>query len=166
MERIMPNLMKTTRKSIGLASIAGLLLVTGCAGTYGAGEIQSGSVGEAASVREGRVVSVRPVKIQAGKNNQIIGAVVGAAIGGIAGSQVGGGDDENAIGAVVGATAGGVLGNEIAKGANTRDGYAYVIDFGDGQLKEITQGADLYIEAGTEVFVTFYTDRVRVAPAY
>lgn len=152
-------------KSFGAASAAGLmLLVTGCASNYGGNTVGAGSVGEAASVREGRVVSVRAVQIEAGQNNKVIGTVIGAAIGGIAGSQVGGGKEENAVGAIVGATAGGVIGNEVAKGVNTRPGYAYVVDFGN-ELVEITQGADVYIEPGSRVFVTFYTDRTRIAPA-
>ncbi len=162
----MPKNMMKSFKTLGAAGAAGLtLVVTGCAGSYGANEMQVGSVGEAATVREGMVVAVRPVQIEAGNNNRVIGTVLGAALGGLAGSQVGGGDAENAAGAVIGATAGGVLGNEVAKGTNRRPGYAYTIDFGDGQLKEITQGADVYIEPGRRVFVTFYTDRVRVAPA-
>ena len=162
----MPNMTKFSPKSLGVATAAGMMLVvTGCAGGYGAGDMPASTVGEAATVREGRVVSVRPVQIAASNQNKVIGTVVGAAIGGIAGSQVGGGKEENAAGAVIGATAGGVLGHEIAKGTNTRAGYAYVVDFNDGKLLEITQGADIYIEPGTRVFVTFYTDRTRIAPA-
>lgn len=157
--------MSLSIKSIGAASAMGfMMLVTGCASTYGGNEVGAGAVGEAASVREGTVVSVRPVKIEAGKGNKVVGTVIGAAIGGIAGSQIGGGSEEQAVGAIAGATIGGVIGNEVAKGTNTRDGYAYVIDFG-GELLEITQGADMYIQPGTRVFVTFYSDRVRVAPA-
>lgn len=153
-------------KSFGTASAMGLmLLVTGCASSYGGNEYGAGTVGQPATVREGYVVSVRPVKIKAGNNNQVIGTVVGAAIGGIAGSQVGGGREENAVGAIAGATIGGVVGNEVAKGSNTRDGYAYVIDFGDGEVLEITQGADIYVQPGTRVFVSFYPDRARIQPA-
>lgn len=162
----MPYSRIVSYKSFAAASAAGLmLLVTGCASSYGAGEITQAGVGESATVRQGYVSSVRPVRIAAGNTNKVIGTVVGAAIGGIAGSQVGGGKEENAVGAIVGATAGGVIGNEVAKGANTRAGYAYVIDFGDGKLVEITQGADVYIEPGTRVNVAYYSDRVRISPA-
>ena len=81
-----------------------------------------------------------------------------------AGSQIGGGREENAAGAVAGAVAGGVIGNEISKGANTRQGYAYIIDFGNGDIKEIVQGADVVIAPGTPVYVSFGMDAIRVWP--
>ena len=78
--------------------------------------------------------------------------------------DVGGGDDERAAGAVAGAVIGGVIGNEVSRGVNTRQGYAYIIDFGDGKIQEIVQGADVVIAPGTIVYVSFGTDRVRVWP--
>ena len=161
----MPHSKFFSLKSLGLASAAGLMLaVTGCASSYGAGEVYSPGVGEAATVREGTIVSVRPVQIKPDQN--YIGAATGAILGGLAGSQLGGGDTARTAGGVAGAVAGGVIGNEVSKAGNTRPGYAYVIDFGNGQLKEVVQGADVYIEPGRRVFVTFSTDRVRVTPAY
>lgn len=150
-------------RAMALSAGLGLLIsVAGCAGTYGAGETPASSVGQTATVREGFVVSVRAVKIQPDQN--YLGAGVGAVLGGLAGSQLGGGKEENAAGAIAGAVAGGVIGNQVTKAGNTRDGYAYVIDFGGGKIQEITQGADVYIQPGTPVYVSFGTDRTRVWP--
>ena len=161
----MPNSNIFSRKSIGAASAFGLMVaLSGCAGSYGAGETVASGVGQQATVKQGIVQHVRPVKIKPDQN--YLGAGVGAVLGGLAGSQVGGGREENAAGAIAGAVAGGVIGNEITKAGNTRDGYAYVIDFGNGDLREIVQGADIYIEPGTRVNVSYGTDRTRITPAY
>lgn len=158
----MPNLIKSSR-SLALTAGLGLAVALGsCASNYGAGDTPASSVGQTATVREGFVVSVRAVKIQPDQN--YLGAGVGAVLGGLAGSQIGGGREENAAGAIAGAVAGGVIGNQVSKAGNTRDGFAYVIDFGGGKIQEVTQGADVYIQPGTPVYVSFGTDRVRVWP--
>ena len=152
-------------KAFGTAAAAGLLIaVSGCASSYGAGDVYGAGVGAAATGREGTVVAGRQVQIKPDQN--YLGAGVGAVLGGLAGSQLGGGDTARTAGGVAGAVAGGVIGNEVSKAGNTRPGYAYTIDFGNGQLKEIVQGADVYIEPGRRVFVSFGSDRVRVTPAY
>ena len=150
-----------------LAGVLGgmALAVTGCAGNYGANETVSSGVGYASTVREGRVESVREVTIK--PDGTLLGTGTGAVLGGIAGSQIGGGDLENTAGGVAGAVIGGILGSQIEKSANTRPGYAYMIRFEpDGDLKEVIQGADILIQPGTPVYVTFGTDRTRVTPRY
>lgn len=154
--------LKSTRKFALAAGLGTMLVLSGCAGSYGASERTASGVGQTATVREGVVISTEPVTIKPDQN--YLGAGVGAVLGGLAGSQVGGGREENAAGAVAGAVLGGVIGNEVTKGANTRQGYAYVIDFGNGKVQEIVQGADVVIAPGTPVYVSFGTDRVRVWP--
>lgn len=139
------------------------LALTGCAGSYGANQASSSSVGVASTVREGTVTAVREVQIR--PDNSVIGAASGAVLGGLAGSELGGGDKANTAGAIGGAVLGGVAGNEAGKAVNTRPGYAYTVKFASGDLREIIQGADIYIAPGTPVNVTFREDGVRVAPA-
>ena len=69
-------------------------------------------------------------------------------------------------GAAAGAVLGGVAGSEAGKAINTRQGYAYTVRFDSGEVKEIVQGADVYIAPGNPVNVTFRTDGVIVTPAY
>ena len=162
MELIMTAIMKFSRSAALAAGLVSLSVLAGCAGTYGASERTASGVGQTVTVREGMVISSEPVTIQPDRN--LLGAATGAVLGGIAGSNVGGGDDERAAGAVAGAVIGGVIGNEVSRGVNTRQGYAYIIDFGDGKIQEIVQGADVVIAPGTIVYVSFGTDRVRVWP--
>lgn len=139
------------------------MILAGCAGGYGANEVSSTGVREAATIREGTVTAVREVVIT--KDNSILGAATGAVLGGIAGSEIGGGDKAQTAGGVAGAVLGGVAGNEAGKRLNRRKGFAYTVRFTSGEIKEIVQGADLYIAPGTPVNVVFRTDGVVVTPA-
>ncbi|MEM0985762.1 MAG: glycine zipper 2TM domain-containing protein [Pseudomonadota bacterium] len=145
-------------------AVAGLTLaLAGCAGSFGANEVSTAGVREAATVREGTVTAVREVTIQ--NDNSVLGAATGAVLGGIAGAQIGGGDAANTAGGVAGAVLGGVAGNQAGKALNRRRGFAYTVRFASGELKEIVQGADIYIAPGTPVNVVFRTDGVVVTPS-
>lgn len=154
---------KAPRPLLAGALLAMTLAVTGCAGNYGAGQSSPSGVGVAATIREGVVTSVSEVQIR--PDNSVIGAATGAVLGGLAGSELGGGDKAQTAGAIGGAVLGGVAGNEAGKAVNTRRGYAYVVRFNSGEVKEIIQGADVYIAPGTPVNVIFREDGVRVTPA-
>lgn len=140
------------------------LALAGCAGSYGANEVSTTGVREAATVRSGTVTAVREVRIR--PDRSVIGAATGAVLGGLAGSELGGGDKAETAGAIGGAVLGGVAGSEAGKAINTRQGYAYTVRFDSGEVKEIVQGADVYIAPGNPVNVTFRTDGVVVTPAY
>ncbi|MEE9380480.1 MAG: glycine zipper 2TM domain-containing protein [Hyphomonadaceae bacterium] len=156
---------KTRKASPMMAAAFGALTLAlaGCAGSYGANQVKPGGVGYASTIREGTVTSVRQVTIR--PDNSILGAATGAVLGGLAGSELGGGDKAQTAGGIAGAVIGGVAGNEAGKALNTRQGYAYTVRFASGDLKEIVQGADIYIAPGTPVNVTFGTDKVTVTPA-
>lgn len=146
------------------AALGGLMLVTaGCASTYGANEVSPNAVRTAATVRPGIVLSVREVTIR--PENSGVGTGIGAVLGGLLGSQVGGRNSTQAIGAIGGAVIGGVAGNAAGRAAGTSRGLAYVIEFQNGEAREIVQGADIYIAPGTPVNVTFRADGAIVTPA-
>jgi len=161
----MTNTFALGRTRAGFAAVATALALTlgGCASNYGGNTVSSGAVGYAATVRPGYVTAVREVQIT--PEQSILGMVVGGALGGLAGSELGGGDKAQTAGGIAGAVIGGVAGSEAGKRLNTRKGFAYMIEFDTGEVKEIIQGADILIQPGTRVNVTFGTDRVRVAPA-
>ncbi|MEM7661392.1 MAG: glycine zipper domain-containing protein [Pseudomonadota bacterium] len=146
------------------AALSGLMLITaGCASTYGANEVNPNAVRTAATVRPAVVQSVREVTIR--PQNSGVGAGAGALLGGLLGSQVGGRDTTQAIGAVGGAVLGGLAGNAAGRAAQTSEGLAYVVQFENGEIREIIQGADVYIAPGTPVNVTFRADGAIVSPA-
>ena len=155
--------LKAPSKMIAGAFAALTLTLAGCAGTYGANTVDSNSVGYASTVRQGTITAVREVTIRPDKS--FLGAATGAVLGGLAGSELGGGDKAQTAGAVGGAVLGGLAGNELGKGANTRRGFAYTIRFDSGEVAEIVQGADIYMYPGNRVNVTYNADRVTVSPA-
>ncbi|MEM8633781.1 MAG: glycine zipper 2TM domain-containing protein [Pseudomonadota bacterium] len=161
----MTHMTQSTRIRMPIAAALGALtLVTaGCATTYGANEVNPNAVRTAATVRPAVVQSVRQVTIR--PQNSGVGAGAGALIGGLLGSQVGGRDTTQAIGAVGGAVLGGLAGNAAGRAAQTGQGLAYVVQFENGEIREIIQGADVYIAPGTPVNVTFRADGAIVSPA-
>ena len=144
-----------------VAGLGALTLTLGACANYG-GTRSPGSVGYASTVKEGVIQSVNGVTIK--PDNSIIGAGVGAVLGGIAGSELGGGDKAKTAGAIGGAVLGGVAGNEAGKALNTRNGYSYIVRFNSGELKEIVVKGDNPIPAGVMVDVVFATDGVQIYP--
>ena len=87
-----------TRKKPALftaVAMGALLAISGCASNQGARDYKSSEVGQVTRIDEGTIVSAEPIMIEGREG--YLGAATGAVIGGIAGSQIGGGDDEKAI---------------------------------------------------------------------
>ncbi|GAB3432742.1 glycine zipper 2TM domain-containing protein [Massilia solisilvae] len=99
-------------------------------------------------VRTGTVESIRNVSIVNPERG--VGTVGGAALGGLAGSNIGGGKGE-AAGAIVGALAGGLLGQRIEQSANTKQGIEITVRLDTGELVAITQTADEQFRPGERV---------------
>lgn len=154
--------MATTARTAALATALALTTALGaCASGVGAGDYARSSVGQVNRVEEGVIVQVRPVRIEGTRT--IVGPATGAVIGGVAGSQVGGGDEERAIAAVAGAVLGGLAGSAIENAGTERRGFAYTVRKADGQVVNIVQGADIQMAPGTPVWIN-YGDRARVTP--
>lgn len=162
----MTALIKTTRRPrLLLTGLVGALMLsaTACATNYGANDIDRGAIRQASTVRPGIVTSVRDVTIR-GNDNSGIATGVGAVLGGLLGSQVGGRNSTQAIGAVGGAVLGGLAGNAVGRAAGTANGLAYVVKFENGEVREIVQGNDVYIQPGTPVNVIFRADGAIITP--
>lgn len=138
------------------------LALAGCANSYGTNSTSTASVGQASTVYTGVVTSVREVTIRPDKS--ILGAATGAVLGGLAGSELGGGDKAETAGAIGGAVLGGIAGNEAGKSLGTQRGYAYVVQFDEGDVKEIVQGGDILIQPGTPVNIIAGVDGFKLIP--
>lgn len=125
------------------------VFVAGCAtppqsaSVYRASQTQNEQV-----VRMGTVESVRNVVIANPESG--VGTMGGAALGGLAGSQVGSGNGSAAVG-IVGAIAGGLIGNRIEARANNRPGLEITVKLDSGELRAITQEADEMFKPGERV---------------
>ena len=138
------------KKILVASTLAASMLVAGCASPgVGGGDYSRGQVRGEQSVRLGVVEGVRDVIIDA--NNTGTGTLAGAALGGIAGSTVGGGGRANAAGAIAGAVVGGLIGNSIEKNNNDRQGVEVTIRLEGGRIIAITQGRDEDFRVGDRV---------------
>ena len=143
-------------------ALGALTALGGCASNQGARDYSRSEVGQVTRVDEGVVISSEPVTIEG--RDGYLGAATGAVIGGIAGSTVGGGDEERAIAGVIGAVGGGIAGRQIEKGATTKPGFRYTVRLArTDELITIVQGGDVAMANGTPVYVQ-YGERARVIP--
>jgi outer membrane lipoprotein SlyB len=138
-----------TRSAWSAAAVC-VLLLGGCAYPQGSYDYRGYQVMGEQTVRFGVVDSVRPVRINPGETG--VGTAGGAVLGGLAGSQVGGGSGHVA-GAVGGAILGGILGSNIERSANERQGVEVTVLLDNGKYISVVQEADEYFRPG---------DRVRV----
>jgi outer membrane lipoprotein SlyB len=106
--------------------------------------VQRGSVQAAAGSQRsasvcatcGKVESVTAVK-QKGEGTGL-GVVGGAVVGGLLGSQVGGGGGKS-VATVLGAVGGGVAGNEVEKRSRATTTYQVRVRMDDGSVRTVTQ---------------------------
>jgi outer membrane lipoprotein SlyB len=132
-----------------LIPVALVALLAGCANPAPSGQVYSVyQTQNEQIVRMGTVESVRNVAIA--NQDTGVGTVGGAALGGLAGSQVGHGGGSAAVG-ILGAIAGGVIGNRIENQANTRPGLEITVRLDSGELRAVTQLADEPFRPGDRV---------------
>ena len=132
----------------GMGAVASLLI--GCASPgLGGGNYARAQVRGEQTVRIGVVENVRDVVIDARDTGT--GTLAGAAVGGIAGSTVGGGYRANAAGAIAGAVVGGIIGSAIEKNANDRRGVEVTVRLESGKLIAVTQEKDEEFRVGDRI---------------
>jgi len=154
-----------SKKMVGaLGALIIVSAVSGCAtrGLGGADYSRNQVRGEM-SVRLGVVETVRDVNIDARGRDSGTGTLVGASLGGIAGSTVGGGGRANAAGAIAGAVVGGLVGNAVEKNNNERRGVEVTVRLEGGKLVAITQEKDEDFRVGDKVRVLSGQGTTRVS---
>jgi outer membrane lipoprotein SlyB len=136
-------------RTLAAAALAALVL-GGCAYPRGSGDYRGYEARGEQAVRFGVVESVRDVRILPRETG--VGTAGGAVLGGIAGSNVGGGNGQIA-GAIGGAILGGILGQGVERSANERPGVELTVLLDSGKYIAVVQEADEAFRSG---------DRVRV----
>ena len=149
-------------KALGLVFTAVAVLgLGGCAYPgYGGADYRGYQTGTEQSVRFGVVESVRVIRIDAPQTG--VGVTSGAILGGIAGSQVGGGSGQAAA-AVAGALLGGILGSHIEADANAGNGIEITVLLDGGRYIAVVQAADEQFRVGDRVRVISGQGITRVA---
>ena len=137
-------------KQLLLSVTVATAMLAGCAQPgLGGGNYTRGQVRGEQSVRIGTVENVRDVTIDARDTGT--GTLAGAAIGGVAGSTVGGGSRANAVGAIAGALVGGIIGSAVEKNNNDRVGVEVTVRLEGGKMIAITQEKDEDFRVGDRV---------------
>lgn len=150
------------KRLIRLAAVATAVIVAGCAQPgLGGGNYTRGQVRGEQTVRIGTVEAVRDVVIDARDTGT--GTLAGAAIGGVAGSTVGGGYRANSVGAIAGAVVGGIIGNAVEKSGNDRKGVEVTIRLEGGKLIAVTQEKDEDFRIGDQVRILSGQGSTRVS---
>lgn len=138
------------KRLLVLGTVVTVTILAGCAQPgLGGGNYTRGQVRGEQSVRIGTVENVRDVTIDARDTGT--GTLAGAAIGGVAGSTVGGGSRANTVGAIAGAVVGGLIGNAVEKSGNDRRGVEVTVRLESGALIAVTQEKDEEFRAGDRV---------------
>ncbi|MDR0942066.1 MAG: glycine zipper 2TM domain-containing protein [Holosporales bacterium] len=132
-----------------IALLAGVVILVGCSGSEFSGDrYDTRNVGEVARTDCGTIVSMRKIEIK--PDPSIAGTALGAAVGGLGGSLVGGGKGQY-LTAAAGAIAGGVAGNAIA--SRPEEGVEYTIKLDTGSMITIAQGVTPKMSVGQRVHV-------------
>jgi outer membrane lipoprotein SlyB len=140
-----------------------VLLVAGCATPPTGDTYYAGQALRAQSVELGVIESLRPVQIQQPQSG--VGTVGGAALGGIAGSTIGGGSRANAAGAIAGAIIGGMIGSAIERDASKANGVEITVRLDSGKMIAIAQaGTGEEFRPGDRVRVLSDGYTTRVSP--
>ena len=106
----------------------------------------------------GTVQRIEQVRLADRQENQSIGmgAVLGAIIGGVAGSNIGHGDTRT-VATVAGAAVGGVIGHAVQSNNNQdryrQDGYRVDVNLDDGRWAQVTQLENPGLRVGSRVII-------------
>jgi len=157
----LPPWRRLAGSALVLAAIVLVAALSGCAApppnsTYG-----GYGVGRAAQVSYGTIVSMRDVNVQGPSSG--IGALGGAAAGGVAGSFLGGDPRMNILGAIGGALIGGIAGSAVEGGLASGQAVEFIIRVDDGQTISVVQSNEYHFVPGQRIAI-IRGDHLRLAP--
>ncbi|OWY39566.1 hypothetical protein CEK28_07815 [Xenophilus sp. AP218F] len=152
--------MSSQTRSIAAAVLLAAGALTGCATSDSSMVYSQSQMRQAQTVQIGTVISVQNVKME-GKSNELL-TLGGAALGGLAGSNVGGGKGQIA-GSIVGALAGG-FGANAAQQAMSKNALEITVKLDSGRMISIVQEADVPFVQNQRVRVLSGGGNDRVVP--
>ncbi|WP_281645592.1 glycine zipper 2TM domain-containing protein [Parendozoicomonas sp. Alg238-R29] len=144
--------MKLSRLFSLMAAGTLTLLLGGCLADLTGSNYDRGEARTVQAVQFGEIVDIETVKVDGTKSG--VGAVAGAATGGLAGSTIGGGKGKS-LAAIAGAVAGGVFGNYAERKVTEGNGLNLTVKLDNGSFISIVQ----QVEQGNSFRVG---DRVKV----
>ncbi|WP_299996148.1 glycine zipper 2TM domain-containing protein [uncultured Cedecea sp.] len=148
-----------------VVSLVGLTLA-GCVNnrTLSGDVVSASQAQQVQNVTYGTVLSVRPVQIQGGNDENIVGAIGGAVLGGFLGNTVGGGTGRS-LATAAGAIAGGLAGQEAQGALNRTNGVQMEIREDSGRTIVVTQKQDATrFSVGQRVALIGNGNQISVSP--
>lgn len=115
-----------------------LVALTACAPNISPDVVQANNANTITQTTRGTIISIKPIQVKA--NDNMVGTLAGAGIGGVAGSAIGGGDRVPIIGAIGGALLGGAAGDYAQDKLSSQQGLQYIIKKNNGDLITVVQG--------------------------
>ena len=141
------------RAAVAGCVLAALFGVAACAPQNTNTTYSGQDIGRAASVSFGTIVSMRPVAVQGEGTG--LGAIGGAAAGGVAGSFIGNNDVRgNILGAIGGAIVGGVVGSAVEGGLSQGQAVEFILRDDSGQTISVVQTNEENFQVGERVVIT------------
>lgn len=163
-----PVISKLTRQRAGRVVTVSVLaatltILTGCANPNASSSVYSyGQAQQEQIVRYGTVVSVRSVVIQNDRSSGV-GTLGGAALGGVAGSTIGGGRGQ-ILTSIGGAILGGLAGNAVENQMGKTQGLEITVRLDNGETRVVAQAADIPLASGQRVQLISGGGPTRVVP--
>lgn len=148
-----------------VVSLVGLTLA-GCVNnsTLSGDVVSASEAKQVQSVAYGTVLSVRPVQIQGGSDENLVGALGGAVLGGFLGNTIGGGTGRS-LATAAGAIAGGLAGQGVQGELNKANGVQLEIREDSGKTIVVTQKQDATrFSVGQRVALVGNGNQVSVSP--
>ncbi|CAJ0991729.1 glycine zipper 2TM domain-containing protein [Pantoea sp. Nvir] len=152
-------------QSFVAATVVGITLV-GCANTSNlSGDAYSASAAkQIQSVSYGTLISVRPVNIHGNDDNNLIGTIGGAVLGGFLGNTIGSGTGRS-LATAGGAIAGGLAGQGVQGTINKTNGVELEIRKDDGTtIMVVQQQAANRYSVGQRVALALNGTQLTVSP--
>lgn len=140
--------MNVYAKSFAAALIAAIALA-GCAPT-GGGTYSREQLNQPAIVETGRIVSMRTVPVETSGRT---GTLVGAGLGGVAGSFIGGDWRSNLLAGIAGAVVGGVAGNAAERAVTASNATEFIVEVDGGGTIAVVQSNDDALRVGDRVTI-------------
>lgn len=122
--------------------VAGVFVLSGCTNkpVGSATNVSTSLTGQAMSLSQGTIVSVREITIQDDSSSHVAGAVGGAVIGGLAGNTVGGGSGRR-LATASGAVAGAMTGQALQRNMSRQRAFELFVQPETGHAFAIVQHA-------------------------
>lgn len=120
-----------------------VLTLSGCVNTdsLSGDTYTAGQAKRVQTITYGTVLSARPITIQAGNDENVVGAIGGAVLGGLLGNTVGGGTGKT-LATAAGAIAGGVAGQNVQGAINNTKGVELELKLDSGKTIVVVQKQD------------------------